>query len=345
MQIPRGSDQKDAVVTEEEEAEFVDAPSEPDEEPRVGSEDGAVISSPKDGKSHLSSAKSFVTASSRVTDDGDAPPQDEEREEASSLQVPTGHEDVGQKSLGKRPVSTAESSNRVPSVSAVDEPSVDAVSTTSLIHKADMNKARPAADPKSPSKSIVTRVKRRSQQRSSDSGPSPIDAAGRTITRTKSGLRNLVKFDIPEDSKRAELHLKAKSAQMTIQRASTRLRRAKLKDGIVVKMERMLVRVDEAQMEVPNDFDENASQRIDSRVKDKWREYMVVCRQSTSDDADFVLQMYKTRVSHNLCAEQTWLTLMAIGDPRDRAKRRPQKGGFRNTAGPKENQGQPLFVS
>jgi hypothetical protein len=69
-----------------------------------------------------------------------------------------------------------------------------------------------------------------------------------------------------------------------------------LKDGLVVKMERMLVRVDKAGSDVPDDFDENGDQKIDSRVKDKWREYMVVCRQSISEEADFVLQFYKTRV-------------------------------------------------
>jgi hypothetical protein len=56
------------------------------------------------------------------------------------------------------------------------------------------------------------------------------------------------------------------------------------------------VRVDAAG-EVPDDFDENVNQRVNSRVKDKWREYMVVCRHNHSDNADFVMQFYKTRVS------------------------------------------------
>jgi hypothetical protein len=118
--------------------------------------------------------------------------------------------------------------------------------------------------------------------------------------RTSSNLRNFVRFDIPEDSRRAELHIKAKAAQMTVRRASTRLRRQRLKDGLVVKMERMLIRVDSAGTELPEDFDENGDQKIDSRVRDKWREYMVVCRQSISEEADFVLQMYKTRVCREI---------------------------------------------
>jgi hypothetical protein len=64
-------------------------------------------------------------------------------------------------------------------------------------------------------------------------------------------------------------------------------------------MERMLIRVDATANDVPDDYDENGNQKIESRTIEKWREYMVVCRQSISEDADFVLQMYKTRVSHH----------------------------------------------
>ena len=125
--------------------------------------------------------------------------------------------------------------------------------------------------------------------------PQDTDPATGDLTRKKSNLRNLVKFDIPEDSRRATIQLKAKKAQMTVQRAGTKIRRQKIKDGLVVKMERMLVRVDAA-AEVPEDFDENVNQRVVSRVKDKWREYMVVCRHSHTNDAEFLLQLYQTRV-------------------------------------------------
>ncbi|KAF2654889.1 hypothetical protein K491DRAFT_599972 [Lophiostoma macrostomum CBS 122681] len=292
MLVPRASDQKGDVVVEDNETEFVDAPSEPEDMP-LDSEDDLPSDASQTQHRRRSTTKTYVTASSRATDPEEG--QQPQEQEASSLQVPTSQEEEGQKALGKRPVSTAESNNGAASGSTVGEPSVDAVSTTSLLRKADMKKAEADVDPKSPSKGVIARVKRRSQQGISR-GVSDHEQVGKRISRTKSNLRNLVKFDIPEDSKRAELHLKAKAAQMTIQRASTKLRRQKLEDGLVVKMERMLVRVDAAGKEVPDDFDENGSQKIESRVKDKWREYMVVCRQSISEDADFVLQMYKTRV-------------------------------------------------
>ena len=59
----------------------------------------------------------------------------------------------------------------------------------------------------------------------------------------------------------------------------------------------MLVRVDMAMTEVPEDFDENEGMKAESRILEKWREFMVVARRSKVEDSDdFRLQMYKTRV-------------------------------------------------
>jgi hypothetical protein len=255
-----------------------------------------------------SSSKTFVTASSMpfAADEDDAEETQDDRQEgpsqaqASGLQVPSGQEEAGSKSLGKRPLSNAESHDEFASITAAT--SVDANSTSSLLRKADVNKAPASADvdSKQPARGILARVKRRSEMRSSTSNE--LDPETGELTRRKSNLRNLVKFDIPEDSRRATIHLKAKKAQMTVQRAGSKVRRKSIKDGLVVKMERMLVRVDAAG-EVPEDFDENVNQRVVSRVKDKWREYMIVCRHSHVNDADFVLQLYQTRVSmqHPLC--------------------------------------------
>lgn len=295
LQVPRGSEQKDLVLVGDEGDEFVDAPSEPEDE-----DDGGQDAPPKPSRS---STKSFVTASSTpLTADEDEAREDaplhgdQGQAQASGLQVSQGHEETGPKSLGKRPVSSVESHNAPASTGG--QTSVYAGSTSSLIRKADMKKATAPADvdSKAPAKGILARVKRRSENALSRSDP-PNDAEGADVNlmRKKSNLRNLVKFDIPEDSKRAKVHLAAKQAQMTISRAPTKLRRHRLRDGLVVKMERMLVRVDAAG-ELPDDFDENVNQRVSSRVKDKWREYMIVCRHNHTDNADFVLQFYQTRV-------------------------------------------------
>lgn len=219
----------------------------------------------------------------------------------SGLQVAAGEDEPGRQSTGKQPLSAVTS--HVATASTVGgAPSVDADSTSSLLRKTDLNKAPDPADAEivssSPTKGILARAKRRSTLGLSKSDSSNgTNAPAEDLARKRSNLRNLVKFDIPEDSKRQAVHFKAKKAQMTIQRAGTRLRRKSIKDGLVVKMERMLVRVDAAD-EVPEDFDENVNQRVLSRVKDKWREYMIVCRHSHTDEADFLLQLYQTRVSH-----------------------------------------------
>lgn len=108
---------------------------------------------------------------------------------------------------------------------------------------------------------------------------------------------NLVQFAVPEDSKRAELLSKARATQMSIQRQASSFLTGRPKDGQVIKMEKMIVRVDiTSEKKLPDDFDENSSQGIISQTKEKWREFMVVCRESTEEGVDFVLQMYKTRV-------------------------------------------------
>jgi hypothetical protein len=273
----------------------VDAPSEPEDE----DVDNDVN---KELKRRRSSSKSFVTASSvPATVDEDDPGELQDNQQAgpseaqaSGLQVPSRQEEAGSKSLGKRPLSNVESYDEPASTTGAA--SVDANSTSSLLRKTDVNKAPATADVDSrpPAKGLLARVRRRSEMRSSSS--KELDPTTGELTRKKSNLRNLVKFDIPEDSKRASIHLKAKKAQMTVQRAGMKVRRKTIKDGLVVKMERMLVRVD-ASGEVPEDFDENVNQRVVSRVKDKWREYMIVCRHSHRDDSDFVLQLYQTRAS------------------------------------------------
>lgn len=74
-------------------------------------------------------------------------------------------------------------------------------------------------------------------------------------------------------------------------------RRKTLKEGTIVKMEKMLVRIDTTLQQVPDDYDENNSMKMNTKVVEKWREFMVVARRSKKDDEeDFRLQFYKTRV-------------------------------------------------
>ncbi|XHG05529.1 hypothetical protein AWENTII_008749 [Aspergillus wentii] len=74
-------------------------------------------------------------------------------------------------------------------------------------------------------------------------------------------------------------------------------RRNKMQEGEILKAENMLIRVEETmQKELPEDYTENDSQRMETRVVDKWREFLVVCRKTSDEDAPFSLEMYRTRV-------------------------------------------------
>ncbi|KAF2014121.1 hypothetical protein BU24DRAFT_423164 [Aaosphaeria arxii CBS 175.79] len=293
IQIPRGSDNKDDVIVDDDATEYLDALSEPEDEPESNEDDGGHANTSKQPLSKSTSESTDKQTLVQASSAGAA--QNASQPQASGLQVPTGQDD-GQTASVKRPVSTVASDNGEAYGFAIDEPSVVVASNEPLLRKTDSIKDRPVTSHKSSTRNIVTKAKRRVSRQQSNDPTTSSDRTENGLSRKKTNLRNLVTFDVPEDSRRAEVQLKAKAAQLTIQRASTRLRRQKIQDGLVVKMERMLVRVDAAGKDVPDEFDENANQKIDSRVKEKWREYLVVCRHSNTDDADFILQMYKTRV-------------------------------------------------
>ena len=105
----------------------------------------------------------------------------------------------------------------------------------------------------------------------------------------------VVKFKV-SDGLEHDRHTIAKFGQNARRRSWRRLRQGQYHPGEIVKMEKMLVRVDSTMHELPPDFDENDSLRIEARAVEKWGEFVVVCRESTDSDAEFSIQMYKTRV-------------------------------------------------
>ena len=89
-------------------------------------------------------------------------------------------------------------------------------------------------------------------------------------------------------------------------RATKKLQhRSTLLEGQIVRMERMLVRIDFTLQQLSDDYDENESLKTESRIIEKWREFMVVARKSNfQDEAAFRLQIYKTRVIPELDTAQ-----------------------------------------
>ena len=106
----------------------------------------------------------------------------------------------------------------------------------------------------------------------------------------------MVRFNLSDQHPHRDKVKSFDSRKFGPQRAWRRLRRDQSRPGEIVKMEKMLVRVDSTMRELPIDYDENDSLKTSARIIEKWREYVVVCRESTTDDADFSLQLYKTRV-------------------------------------------------
>ena len=107
----------------------------------------------------------------------------------------------------------------------------------------------------------------------------------------------LVRFNIPDKVVERDSRSKARLAQLSRRRSLRQFRRGNRRDGEIVKMEKMLVKVESTVQELSEDYDENNSMLIDSNTVEKWQEFVVVCRESVSDEAEYVLQLYKSRVS------------------------------------------------
>lgn len=125
--------------------------------------------------------------------------------------------------------------------------------------------------------------------------PSPdIQAKNSSAPRPNAVSTGLVRFNLPEASVREDI-AQQKQAQRR-HRRRRQLRRGKSHPGEIVKMEKMLVKVDSTMQELPANYNENDSLKTESRTVDKWSEFIVVCRESADDESEFSIQMYKSRV-------------------------------------------------
>ena len=132
------------------------------------------------------------------------------------------------------------------------------------------------------------------------SGSASPEAGGEGEEQRKVRNTGLVRFnldpDIEDTEDRVLNRTASKIGETGRHRIWKRLRRGTAHPGEIVKMEKMLVRVDSTMHELPADFDENDSLEIEVRAVEKWREFVVVCRESTTEGSQFSLQLYKTRV-------------------------------------------------
>ena len=126
-----------------------------------------------------------------------------------------------------------------------------------------------------------------------------VDTSATDLSVTKKAnpiSTGLVRFNLPDELADDEQWAKTKLTDVMDAKSLKQLRKSKSRSGVLIKSEKMLVRVDYTMGELPPDYDENVSLGSETRTIEKWREFVVVCRKSTDDKAEFVIQLYKTRV-------------------------------------------------
>ena len=177
-------------------------------------------------------------------------------------------------------------------------------STTSLVRHDKQGKdgasalnARPGSSASRKLKSVVG-ISSKPPASSSEDALAEVPATGpSSSSKVRKQSRGQVRFIVSDQIAKNELQVKAKLAQVSRRRSIQNIQGSPRQEGQIVKIERMLVRVDWSQQQVPKDYDENVSQKIEVRTLEKWRELIVVCRTAAgNEEASFKLQMYKTRV-------------------------------------------------
>lgn len=203
-------------------------------------------------------------------------------------------------STDRRLTSQHEGSNNGGSSLAPDHTNAEtASSTTSLLRQdnidADHGATGVGHGVNSTSKGILAKVTKSKSERP-DVDEALVSVEG---TTTPPPERSHIRFDISQEGTRAALLLRARMGHSQLRQGVNSVLRKGLIDGAIIKMEKMLVRIDATNMvKIPDEYDENSSQGVVSATRKKWREYMIVVRQNkTNDVSDFILQAYKTRVS------------------------------------------------
>ena len=122
-----------------------------------------------------------------------------------------------------------------------------------------------------------------------------LDGEASQATGHKGPQHGAVRFSVRKSAAQRQLNHRSYASGSSSRQIRNRTKQKK-KEGQIIKMERMLVRIDATKQPLTKNFDENESRKIDTKLVQKWREFMIVCREGDKDDADLILQIYKTRV-------------------------------------------------
>ena len=155
---------------------------------------------------------------------------------------------------------------------------------------------QPETDAQNALESVQESEGRDSQARL-DVPPEDQDGGHPSLRRLDPVSTGLVRFNLPNDDEAFEDQGQKRIAEARILKSFRDMGKARARPGQLLKAERMLVRVDSTRQEVPSGYNENDSLGIETKLVEKWREYIVVCRRNPNgDESQLVLRMEKTRV-------------------------------------------------
>lgn len=109
-------------------------------------------------------------------------------------------------------------------------------------------------------------------------------------------MSRLGRLNLDDNVLDQQQHIRSRIERTQDKISAKRPRWNKDKEGEMIRAQKMLVRVEETVNELPPDYSENESLKMETREVAKWREYLVVCREGSNDATPYALKMYKTRV-------------------------------------------------
>ncbi|KAF3289731.1 hypothetical protein TWF970_003491 [Orbilia oligospora] len=234
------------------------------------------------GSSGNLSGDSFHTASESLTSPK-ASPSSEESNEQSPNGGPSNELDFSKRAIPEA-LAVKSDLSQLSTMKSTDT-SQELDSTANLGRKEPNSAAKPIKSALKHSKSTPLSA----QVAIAEPSPPP----KKTRDKVSTGL---VRFQTNDDVLSRDQELQRKLAHASRRRSIPKGRSLrKSREGEIVKMATMLVRVETTLADLSPDFDENEMSHIETRTIEKWREFVVVCRQTGEDDAPLTLKIHKSR--------------------------------------------------
>ncbi|KAJ5475619.1 hypothetical protein N7539_007906 [Penicillium diatomitis] len=244
--------------------------------------------SPSDDDDHSSGDDN--TASSYVTAREDIASSVNTDHTSSTVRLARPSPGARQRSQGSQHLRIIENRHGSPLTPSASAAPSEADSTTRLL------KSRPQ-NQRSKSKASAVSKQTLERQEPQNEDDAELESHDHNIPRHRKITKKVTRFNLDDNVLDKKQRLRSRINRTHGAISTNRPRRRKVQDGEIIKAEKMLVLVEETlQDTLPEDYQEKDSLRMESRLVDDWKEYLVVCRKGSTDDSPFVLQMYRTRV-------------------------------------------------